>query len=173
MVGFLDIVTNGLKFDLKELPTQSSRPAYPLSPKENEIISIEITKLLKKLVTVYSTPNEGEFISVTFTRDKKDDNKRMILNLKEFNSFIKYKNFKMESLNNVINLIKANVYMASIDLKDAFFSVPINNDHQKYLKLSTSFHGADSFVEHLQYDLFNKIFLKCIIRGHGLLNICF
>ena len=40
----------------------------------------------------------------------------------------------MESINNVIKLIKPNVYMASIDLKDAFFSVPIHNDHQKYLK---------------------------------------
>ena len=41
----------------------------------------------------------------------------------------------MESLNNVINLIKPNVYRASIDLKyNTFFSVPIQNDHQKYLK---------------------------------------
>ena len=40
----------------------------------------------------------------------------------------------MESINNVINLIKPNVYMASIDLKDAFFSQPIQNNYQKYLK---------------------------------------
>ena len=40
----------------------------------------------------------------------------------------------MESINNVINLIKLNVHMASIDLKDAFFSVHIHYDHRKYLK---------------------------------------
>ena len=40
----------------------------------------------------------------------------------------------MEFINNVINLIKLNVYMVSIDLKDAFFSVTIHNDHQNYLK---------------------------------------
>ena len=40
----------------------------------------------------------------------------------------------MESINNVIKLIKSNVYMASIDLKDACFSLLIHNDHQKYLK---------------------------------------
>ena len=39
----------------------------------------------------------------------------------------------MESIN-VINLIKPNVYMTSINLKDAFSSVPINHDHPKYLK---------------------------------------
>ena len=58
----------------------------------------------------------------------------MILNLKKFNKFVSYKHFNMESNNNVINLIKPNAYMASIDLKDAFFSVPIHNDHQKYLR---------------------------------------
>ena len=40
----------------------------------------------------------------------------------------------MESVNNVINLIKPNVYMVSIDLKDAFFSVPIYKNHQRHLK---------------------------------------
>ena len=56
------------------------------------------------------------------------------MNLKKINKFVNYKHFKMESINNVINLIKPNVYMASIDLKDSFFSVPIHNYHQKYLK---------------------------------------
>ena len=38
----------------------------------------------------------------------------------------------MESTNNIINLIKPNVYMTSVDLKDAFFSVPI---HKSILNL--------------------------------------
>ena len=129
----LDIITNGLKLDLKELPTRNIRPTYPLSSKENDVIPIEITKLLKRLVIVQSTPYEDEFISelIYFTRDKKEGNKRMILNLKKFYKFVNYKHFKMESIN-VINLIKPNVYMTSIDLKDAFSS--IHNDHPKYLK---------------------------------------
>ena len=46
------IITNGLKLYLKELPTWNIRPTYPLSSKENDIVSIKITKLLKKLVIV-------------------------------------------------------------------------------------------------------------------------
>ena len=46
----LDINTNGLKLNLKELRIQNIRPTYTLSSKENEIISIKIAKLLKKLV---------------------------------------------------------------------------------------------------------------------------
>ena len=48
----------------------------------------------------------------------------MILNLKRLNKFVDYKHFKMESLQNVLELIRPGVYMASIDLKDAFYSVP-------------------------------------------------
>ena len=40
----------------------------------------------------------------------------------------------MGTINNVINLIEPNVYMIFTYLKDTFFSVPINYDHQKYLK---------------------------------------
>ena len=40
----------------------------------------------------------------------------------------------LDGIHNVINLIKPNVYMTSVDLKDAFLSVSIHNDHQKFLK---------------------------------------
>ena len=42
----------------------------------------------------------------------------------------------MESINNFLNIVRPNVYMASIDLKDAFFSVPIHSTYQKYLKFT-------------------------------------
>ena len=128
------ITNNGHKLGPKQLLTQNSRSSYPLSSKEREIISVDIKKVLKISVIAYSTSNEGKFISGIFTRDKKDGSKRRIPNLKKFNKFVNYKHFKMESINNVVKLIKSNVYMASIDLKDAFFSVLIHNDHQKYLK---------------------------------------
>ena len=119
----LDVINNGLKLDLKQLPTQNSRSTCPLSSKKNKIISVEIKELLRKSVIVYSSPDEGEFISGIFTRDKRDGNKRMILNLKK-KKFVNYNHFKMECINNVINLIKPDVFMASIDVKDASFSVP-------------------------------------------------
>ena len=58
----MDLITNGLKLDLKELPTQNTRSTFPLSSKESEIVSIGITELLKKVIVVYSTPDEVEFI---------------------------------------------------------------------------------------------------------------
>ena len=41
----------------------------------------------------------------------------------------------MESMQNVLNKIKKDAFMASIDLKEAFYSIPGAAHHQKYLKL--------------------------------------
>ena len=57
----------------------------------------------------------------------------MILKLKKLNKFVEYKHFKVESLQNVLELMTPWVYMASTDLKDVFYSVPVDNNHQAYL----------------------------------------
>ena len=44
----------------------------------------------------------------------------MIFNLKRLNRFVDHKHFKMEWLQNILELIKPVVYMESIDIKDAF-----------------------------------------------------
>ena len=49
----------------------------------------------------------------------------MILNLKTSNKFIDYNHFKMETLQNVLELIRTGLYTASIDLKSAFYSVSV------------------------------------------------
>ena len=63
-----------------------------------------------------------------FTTKKKNGNIRTILNLKYLNKHVTYNNFKMESI------IQSDCWMTSVDLRDAFYSVPIHKDHQKYLK---------------------------------------
>jgi carbamoylphosphate synthase large subunit len=58
----------------------------------------------------------------------------MILNLKKPNQFVEYNHFKMETIWTVVSMMKPRCYMASIDLKDAYYCVPVNPEHQKYLK---------------------------------------
>ena len=40
----------------------------------------------------------------------------------------------MESIQNLLNGIYKDAFMASVDLKDAFYFVPASALHQKYLK---------------------------------------
>ena len=57
-----------------------------------------------------------------------------LLNLKNLNNTMPYVHFKMETLQSTLNLIAPNRYLASIDLKDACYTVPIYPDYSKYLK---------------------------------------
>ena len=42
----------------------------------------------------------------------------------------------MLSINNAFKIINPYVYMTTIDLTDAFFSIPIHSTHQQYLKFT-------------------------------------
>lgn len=52
------------------------------------------------------------------------------------NKFVEYQHFKQENLNIVLDLIQKDDFLTSIDLKDAYFSIPINSDYHKYLRFS-------------------------------------
>ena len=67
-----------------------------------------------------------DFLSPIFLREKKDGSHRMMLNLKALNKSIVYHHFKMDTLGSVSRLIRPNCFMATIDLKDAYFSVPVS-----------------------------------------------
>ena len=100
---------------------------------QESIVKKEVALLKGKNIVAKANVENNTFVSGVFTRSKKDGSKRMILNLKRLNKFVDYKHFKMESLQNVLELIRPGVYMASIDLKDAFYSVPVHKNHQAYL----------------------------------------
>ena len=118
-------------------PCQTHIPwEIDFNAQECDIIDQEIAKLLKKGVVINSQHEDGEFISNIFLRRKKDGNYRMILNLKHFNEYVSKHHFKMESLQSAVGLMKPGCYMATVDLKDAYYSVPIDRSHQKFIKFS-------------------------------------
>ena len=130
----LDMVS-GTHIEFQSIPAQT-RPkiSCKFSAQECTAIQTEVSNLLKKSVIVETHHDPGEFISPIFVRPKKDGTTRMILNLQSLNEHVVYLHFKMNTLKDAISLMKQNCFMASIDLKDAYYSVPIAQVHQKYLK---------------------------------------
>ena len=131
----IDIVKNGLKIDFNIYPPPTCVPCqYPFNETETKIIDHLMEKLLTKKVVIPADIQKDDFFSPIFTRPKKDNDYRFILNLKQLNLSVNSPHFKMDSIKSVQNIIKPNVWLASIDLKDAFYTVPIHADDQKYLK---------------------------------------
>ena len=122
---------------------------------------------------------EDGFMSSTLTREKKNGSFRMILNLKQLNKYTEYELFKMGFLQSVLNIIKLNCWMASVDLKDVFYTVSIHSHHQKFLrfkwqKYCYAFSGMlNGYSEAI------RIFTKplklrfSIFRSHGYLSLVF
>ena len=131
--SILEIVS-GYLIDFERLPYQTYVPYIKFSKGDEHIIAVEVQKLLDKGVLSKTTHCNGEFISSVFTRPKKDGSHRLILNLKNLNEFVTYQHFKMESLQSAAQLLKKDYWMAVLDLKDAYYSVPINLQHRKYLR---------------------------------------
>lgn len=103
-------------------------------PEENDFVDQKVKELLKKGIIEPSLHEEGEVISTIFLVEKKDEGYRLILNLKPSNNQIENVHFKMETLENVIQMMKPESFMASVDFADAYYSVPIAKEHRLVLK---------------------------------------
>ena len=72
-------------------------------------------------------------MSNIFGRLKPNGDTRMIIDLTNVNDHVQKHHFKMDHLDVALDLMEEGVFMSSIDLKDAYYSVPIWENHKKYL----------------------------------------
>lgn len=90
--------------------------------------------MLSKKAISFSNYESGQFISNIVIVEKKNSKYRPVINLKKLNEFIQYHHFKMETLESVLSSVRRNSFFVSIDLKDAYLSVPVNKNRRNYLK---------------------------------------
>ena len=78
---------------------------------------------------------DDEFISDIFIRPKKEPGAyKSILNLKKLNEYIIFHHFKMNTLTIAINMITPSCYLKSIDIKVAYYGVPVGQEDRRWLK---------------------------------------
>ena len=117
-----------------EYPTQTVQPTnIYFSAAEIMIIDAEIAQLVNKEVLQVTNRVPDGFISNIFIRPKKDGGFRMILNQKPLNTFVDYHHFKMDTFRTALKLIRPGCFMASVDLKDAYYSIPLAEEDRKLL----------------------------------------
>ena len=93
----------------------------------------EINRFVSKGVIKPISDSENGFCNFHFSWTEKKNKHRLILNLKEFNKNVVYRHFKMDNLKTALNMVRQNCFMASIDLSDAYYRVPVALTDQKYL----------------------------------------
>ena len=64
---------------------------------------------------------------------KKDGGQRPVINLKNLHSFVDAPHFKMKGIHTLKSLVLEGDWLVNVDLKDAYFSVPISQENRKFL----------------------------------------
>ena len=130
----LDIVSH-CHIDFTEAPSQLGPPRCLLfGTLEWEKMHAEIGNLLRAAVVEACTHVPGEFISPIFSRPKKNGSVRIILNLKDLNDSVEYHHFKMDNRQMAARLMTKNCFMASIDITQAYYMVPVAREQRKFLR---------------------------------------
>jgi hypothetical protein len=126
------------------LPFKSSPPTFrgvrdtPLQGEFAAVLVDEVTSLVSK-AAVEEVPQEEAYqgwYGHYFLVKKKSGGLRPILNLKPLNKLLQVEKFKMETLKSVILATQPGEWVASVDLKDAYFHVAIRESHRKYLRFA-------------------------------------
>ena len=102
-----------------------------MSDAMHAVCTSEIDSLVEKGAAIPIPFYSDGFVSSVFAIPKSSGGYRPIINLKRLNTHKEYERFKMEALR---NLVGPRDWLVKLDLKDAYLSVPVNAQCQKFLR---------------------------------------
>ena len=126
----------GFHLDLVSIPHQLSILPTVHHTKENKaLIDLEIPQMLEKeAIHVFSLGELHQgFVSSILLVPKTRGGQGPVLNLGPLNPFIPYEHFKMEGIPMLKDMLRKGDFMVKIDLKDAYFTVRVWQNHQTFL----------------------------------------
>lgn len=147
----LDVIKNGLKLEFLTLPpTRFIVTGYhPTSQGRAALLSEVQSLILKEVLVPVPKDQEGlGFYSNLFLIKKPNGSYRTIINLKHLNVYLDCPSFRMETLKTTAALLFQDCFMVTLDLKDAYYHVPIHVNHQKYLRVAIN---MNSELCHFQF----------------------
>uniref|UniRef100_UPI0037E7B013 uncharacterized protein n=1 Tax=Semicossyphus pulcher TaxID=241346 RepID=UPI0037E7B013 len=133
-------------------------------PTKSCALSQEISTLLEKDVIegVDLQTQQGGFYSVYFLIPKKEGGFRPILDLRGLNKFLKVLPFHMLRTADVLQAVTRHSWFTSIDLKDAYFHVPIAPHHRQYLRFAFEGQAYQFKVLPFGLSLAPRVFTRCM-----------
>ena len=109
-----------------------------MSIEQFSLVEQEVLKMLEKGVIQKVVLTLGQFLSNLFLVEKKNGGNGPAINLKNLNKFILQEHFKMESLHCLKLFLEMDDLLCKIDLKEAYFSIPLNINSQKLVRFQWS-----------------------------------
>ena len=109
-------------------------PTYPFdSPKALALRQEVETMISKGALERVSDPGPF-FYSRLFLAKKASGGWRPVIDLSPFNKFVQQTPFKMETASSVLLSVRKGDFLTSINLKDAYFQIPVHVSSRKWLR---------------------------------------
>jgi len=112
--------------------------SLPVSEEKRQILSAYIKSLLEQDATIPVPDNQrgrGMYY-LLFMVQNKNGAWRPVIDLTHLNCFIRKERFKMETLSTIQQSVQPGNWLVSVDLKGAYFHVPVAADFQQFLRFS-------------------------------------
>ena len=108
------------------------------SSEEQSSLEEEVRSMINKgaVVELPKLEQGKGFFSSMFLVPKKGEGSRPVINLKHLNKFIPAQHFKMEGFHTLRDVLRREDWMTKVDLKDAYFMIPIWEEDRKLLRFS-------------------------------------
>ena len=118
-----------------EEPSQRFHPSTKAnSAQERDLILEEINSLLAKDAIEEVPMSELCYSSNMFLVVKKSGGKRPVLNLRPLNNFVRNETFKLEGIHLLKDFLKHSYFMAKLDMRDAYYSIPVDKQLRRYMQ---------------------------------------
>ena len=112
---------------------QANAMETTMSGGKAELLDAVVTELLRKGAIEKCHRGSG-FYSRMFLVPKKGGKSRPIINLKPLNRYVRTPHFTMTTLKDVSQLIQPGDWAVCLDLRDAYFHVPVYTRHRRFLQ---------------------------------------
>ena len=134
----VEVLQNGYQIPFKTQPPTSENPiefpSYLGNQEKLKALNKEVQEMLQKgAIEPVEHPDSG-FYNRLFLVKKASGNWRPVLDVSRLNKFVKKTKFSMETTQSVLLAIQEQDWMISMDMKDAYFHIPIHPNSRKYLR---------------------------------------
>ena len=135
----MTVLRDGYRVPFKDSPpplarTPVSFPTYRAGSPRAQALRREVEVMLAKgALQIARDPGPG-FYSRLFLVEKATGGWRPVIDLSHLNDFVQLTPFKMETVASVLLSVREGDFLASLDLKDAYFQIPIHGSSRKLLR---------------------------------------